>query len=246
VVCELIDNRVVRTVLDFGCGNGEALLDFLSLKYKNIRFTGFDQDKQNSLLLSRLAERVRIANALHELSGDRYDVIILTEVLEHVDSPEEVISNLSTLLTDQGVFFITVPNGYGVSEWLSSLWGVFAQVFPRKKLGNDRFTMSSSPHINFFKLDHLHAIFSNTGVEVINSGNVVFMHAAPFRWLSSNWRFFGKANFSGLSRAPSKYADDWYFVLKRCHLSPSQTSRVFEPGLISRIRRLVNITRSRS
>lgn len=246
LVSVLLDNHEIETVLDFGCGNGEAFLVFLSSKYKNINFTGFDPDERNTLLLSELKVQVKIAGSVDELTENRYDLILLTEVLEHVNAPEELIFNLCKLLTSKGVLFVTIPNGFGLNEWMSSFWGIFTQAFARRRaIGNDRFTMSSSPHVNFFGLRQLDAMFRNTAVEVITAGNVVYMHSAPFRWLTTKFERFRRLNFSGLNRTPARYADDWFFVLKPRTPRPSQNEAVYKTGMVTRIRRKANVMRSR-
>ena len=246
LVSTLLENHKIETVLDFGCGNGDAFLNFFSSKYTNICFTGYDPDERNTSLLSELKGQARIAGSIDELTDNKYDLILLTEVLEHVDHPENLIRNLCGLLTNEGILFVTVPNGYGLNEWISSFWSIFTQFFARKPaIGNDRFTMSSSPHVNFFDLRELEAMFRNVGVEVTASGNVVYMHSAPFRRLSTNFDIFRRFNFSGLNRAPSQYADDWFFVLKPRTLSPFQSEAVDRTGMVSRIRRMANVMRSR-
>ena len=42
---------------------------------------------------------------------ENFDLIFCTEVLEHLLYPERVLRNIYNLLNDQGVLFITVPNG---------------------------------------------------------------------------------------------------------------------------------------
>jgi len=246
LVSILLESHEIETVLDFGCGNGDAFLNFLSSKYNDISFTGYDPDERNTALLSEFKGQAKIADTFDELTDNKYDLILLTEVLEHVNSPEDLIQDLCRLLTDGGILFVTVPNGFGLNEWMSSFRSIFTQVFVREPaINNDIFTLSSSPHVNFFGLRQLEAMFRNVGVEVIASGNVVYMHSAPFRWLTTKFERFRSLNFSGLNRAPSPYADDWFFVLKPHTPRPSQGEAVYKTGMVSRIRRMANVMRSR-
>ena len=43
-----------------------------------------------------------------------FDVILCTQVLEHVPYPAEVVKELCRVLTPSGILFVTVPQGYGV------------------------------------------------------------------------------------------------------------------------------------
>lgn len=57
--------------------------------------------------------------------GERFDVILLTEVIEHLSHPVEFIQRLSGLLASGGVLLATTPNKdyapNSVSEWASDL-----------------------------------------------------------------------------------------------------------------------------
>lgn len=57
------------------------------------------------------------------LTHERYDVIVLGEVLEHVDCPGLALRNLSTLLTEDGEFVITVPNAFFISGVIKAMLG---------------------------------------------------------------------------------------------------------------------------
>lgn len=45
---------------------------------------------------------------------DTYDIVLCTEVLEHVPSPAAVLKELHRILKPSGQLFITVPQGYGI------------------------------------------------------------------------------------------------------------------------------------
>lgn len=56
-------------------------------------------------------------------TSERYDVIIMGFVLEHVDNPEVVLQHFKQFLKDNGRIFITVPN----AEVMNRRLGVFAK-----------------------------------------------------------------------------------------------------------------------
>jgi 2-polyprenyl-3-methyl-5-hydroxy-6-metoxy-1,4-benzoquinol methylase len=39
----------------------------------------------------------------------KYDFIVLGEVIEHLDQPKEILEKLTSLLSDDGIFWITTP-----------------------------------------------------------------------------------------------------------------------------------------
>jgi len=42
-------------------------------------------------------------------SSFKYDLIIIGEVIEHLDNPKEILKRLSDLLTDNGILWLTTP-----------------------------------------------------------------------------------------------------------------------------------------
>ena len=77
-------------VLDVGCGNGSQLA--LPLARHGVAVTGVDTDA-NSIAhareLARDTPSARFENtSVNELSEGDFDVVIVSEVLEHVDNPD--------------------------------------------------------------------------------------------------------------------------------------------------------------
>lgn len=56
---------------------------------------------------------------LLELTESSYDLVILSHVVEHLKSPQSLISNLRSLLTDSGVLYIEVPNLLKTSDTMT-------------------------------------------------------------------------------------------------------------------------------
>ena len=50
--------------------------------------------------------------------GTRYDAVICSEVLEHLDNPGALLEVLYASLSDKGRLIVTVPNGKGPRESL--------------------------------------------------------------------------------------------------------------------------------
>ena len=95
----------------------------------------------------------------------RYDLILLVEVLEHVEDPAQLLSWLFTLLSDNGIIVITVPTKY--SELLMF----------RLNRNYNRNTLF--PHVNFFAKSDLRQIPQFLGAKicylsVINSSYLLF------------------------------------------------------------------------
>ena len=65
---------------------------------------------------------VKLKTELGEVKGSKYDVITLWHVLEHLPNLEEQIKNISSLLNNDGVLIIAVPN---FKSWDARHYGKF-------------------------------------------------------------------------------------------------------------------------
>lgn len=92
-------------ILDFGCGNG----DFLSLtKEISKRSVGLEINIENTEYLNSIG--IKCVNKLSELSGDKFDLITLNHVLEHLNDPINILIELQKYLKDDGNIIIEVPH----------------------------------------------------------------------------------------------------------------------------------------
>jgi SAM-dependent methyltransferase len=121
-------------VLDVGCGNGPLTFPIALL---GCRVLGVDVDEA-SIEAARKANR--FANASFAVIpgsefdlGRRFDLIVCSEVLEHLDVPQPLVDTMARHLAPGGVLMITVPNGYGPREVLGRI-----EIFLRRKLGLGR------------------------------------------------------------------------------------------------------------
>lgn len=67
----------------------------------------------------------RIERTIEAFSGERFDLVLLLDVLEHMSQPEEFLANLLRYLAPQSTILISVPN---IAHWsirLSLLAGQF-------------------------------------------------------------------------------------------------------------------------
>jgi glycosyltransferase involved in cell wall biosynthesis/2-polyprenyl-3-methyl-5-hydroxy-6-metoxy-1,4-benzoquinol methylase len=112
-------------ILDVGCGTGIMItLPLASIGY---RVTGIDIHGESI----EAARRVNpYANAVFRdcdattllRETDRYDVVIASEVLEHMEDPLAFLRTLQALLRPEGMLILTTPNGYGWFELEQFLW----------------------------------------------------------------------------------------------------------------------------
>ena len=155
-----------RAVLDFGCGTGTQLTRPLAQAFPHVSFLGIDSDAVTIEWARKQPPLPNLVYATEDAGGvEPYDVIIASEVLEHVEAPNLLLHDFHSRLANEGRLVVTVPNGHGPFETMSlvehvlTLSGVLP-VLRRMKhsiFGKPNFdstealTLAISPHINFFR-----------------------------------------------------------------------------------------------
>jgi 2-polyprenyl-3-methyl-5-hydroxy-6-metoxy-1,4-benzoquinol methylase len=102
-----------KRVLEVGCGAGGILSVF---RDNGCEVIGLDFD-DDYLEVARQNGITTVTGSLDKLAiKDKYDLIILSHVLEHIIEPAEFLGTLIEHLEDTGVIYIEVPSLNNVSE----------------------------------------------------------------------------------------------------------------------------------
>lgn len=105
-------------ISDLGCGYGQLLFCLKAMGYTNI--DGVDTSSEQVQVAHQLGlKEVRqgdLTGFLNEVS-DKYDVIFLMDVLEHMEKHEviTILELIRNTLSEQGQLVIHVPNAEGIS-----------------------------------------------------------------------------------------------------------------------------------
>lgn len=102
-------------ILDYGCGSGRKSIDFAS---KSADIYAVDTDKKSLSILEKniLTKNIKnIAtakidkNSSLQFKNSFFDRVILSEVLEHVDSPSTIIEEIYRVMKKGGILCVSVP-----------------------------------------------------------------------------------------------------------------------------------------
>lgn len=116
-----------KRVLDIGCGPGSMAQ---ALAGRGCQVDGIDTSEEAIELASKWCSRaicadLDIAN-LSELSGgQKYEVIVAADVLEHLKDPESVARQFQNLLEPSGIVIVSIPNVSHGSVRAGLLFGKF-------------------------------------------------------------------------------------------------------------------------
>ena len=107
-------NRVPNpSIVDLGCGRGR-LLTRLRDRFKDARLIGasifsFDDDERAALDAHSILPLYCTAQHVN-LDDDSQDIVVASEVIEHLRHPEDLIKEIHRILKPGGVFCVTAPS----------------------------------------------------------------------------------------------------------------------------------------
>lgn len=108
------------TVLDMGCGIGGLSIPVAS-KVKAIK--GIDLNRSHITVCKERADARGLDNAEFEIESlfefqekEQYDIVLCSDVLEHVANQEGVLGKIVSALKEGGVFYLTTNNKYWPME----------------------------------------------------------------------------------------------------------------------------------
>jgi 2-polyprenyl-3-methyl-5-hydroxy-6-metoxy-1,4-benzoquinol methylase len=205
-------------ILEFGCGTGGITFPLASL---GSHVTAFDIDPS---AVSVISERIRKENLnnviVTQADGHSFDdskscdLVIASEVLEHVAKPGELVQRIRARINQGSWLIVTIPNGYGPwqikrrlsiiaplrrNNWLRRIFAKkpyiagqeHCQFYTRKRflkmLSEFSFRLK-----DFGKSDSILAIFETRRGPLFGKADVWLADILPW-WLASGWYFVFEA-----------------------------------------------------
>jgi SAM-dependent methyltransferase len=136
-------------------------------------------DEAVKIAKNEFGNKVKFINALFETAKlpARYDNIILTHVLEHLDDPIGVMKRINDeWLTETGRFFLVCPNANAPSRQIAVKMGLITH--------NDAITPAEKEHGHriTYSLDTLERDAKAAGLNVVHRSGIFFKALANFQW----------------------------------------------------------------
>lgn len=146
------------TLVDYGAGFGQFCLmakgfgfDVVAVEFSEDRLEYLRQLGINSVLPKDLKEKW-------------YKFVNINHVLEHVADPAQILKSVRSILLDDGVLFVAVPNCKGLEKRLAKV-----DKCPMEQFVDALRQVSALQHINCFTYSTLHLLCNKVGFDVLNT-----------------------------------------------------------------------------
>ncbi|WP_084800962.1 class I SAM-dependent methyltransferase [Bradyrhizobium sp. Tv2a-2] len=136
-----------KTACDIGCGNGDLLRKLRSAGYSIV---GIEPDQRARHIANDVCPTYD-GTAEHLPPVGKFDVVLMSHVLEHCIDPIRALTNAKSILANDGVIVIEVPNNAATGfRWFKDAWP-WTDI-PR--------------HLSFFTERSLRLLLERTGLQV--------------------------------------------------------------------------------
>lgn len=130
---DIIPDLKNRQILDLGSGRGSFLIQCakngasakgieLNLEYINKSLAKAKEESVVIDIIQGVGEKL-------PFQSSSFDFVNLCEVIEHVNSPDIMLSEVNRVLSDNGLVYISVPNRFGIKDQHFNLY--FVNWIPR-------------------------------------------------------------------------------------------------------------------
>lgn len=219
-------------VLDVGCGNG---IISRGAGREGFNVYGIDVSEkaiEKAQALNKYSNVQFMKKSAEELiaEGAKYDAIICSEVLEHLNNPDALLDVLNQSLVHNGKLIITVPNGKGPRESFVTkpvlklrnknnwIWKLI--VGTKKSLGYSGTTVQSAAdnldHVQFFSKKDIDQLSQKHNLKIVRFGKANFVEDVfPFSFFAKRITVLQKIDCKVADVLPYHFTGGFFTVWEK-------------------------------
>jgi 2-polyprenyl-3-methyl-5-hydroxy-6-metoxy-1,4-benzoquinol methylase len=212
--------KKVGKVLDIGCWEGQQLEHFMKTGWKCV---GTELNKRAAnVAISKGIEvhQVSIREFFRRFDGEKWDVINIAYILEHIPNPFDFLNNLKSKLEKDGIMIVEVPNDFSPFQ--------LAYIAEHNI---EPYWITLPDHLNYFDRKGIENLLKRAGFRIIHGETSYPMEM--FLLMGDNYlqdRSIGKASFQKvvameriLRNYDSTLVSELYASLYMCGVGRSNT-----------------------
>ena len=222
----------VAKVLDVGCGNGVISRHLGRMGYDVLGIDVSDKTIENARAIDPMPNVKFMKKSAEELvaSGEKYDIVICSEVLEHLSDPGKLLTVLYDTIADNGKLIVTVPNGRGPRETFVTkpilrmrkknnwLWRFISKI--KSGMGYKGTTVQSAAdnldHIQFFSKSDLEKLSAEHKFKITRFGKANFIEDVfPFSFFTKKIPFLQKVDCKVADILPTRFTGGFFSVWEK-------------------------------
>jgi len=194
------------SVCEIGCGNGQNLVNFAN---KGFQVWGVEPDTNARTVALQSLSNIfagTVDNLPAAITEGKYDVILMSHVLEHFVDINTAIANVKRLLKDNGILIVEVPNCKALG------FDTYLETWP----------MSEIPrHLNFFTPSSLKKVLAQHDLEVVDEKYLYYFRQFSNHFLEQEAEIWSALNQHNQPRRelPNFKLRAWKFLLKSFYLN---------------------------
>ncbi|PIY95963.1 MAG: hypothetical protein COY66_05505 [Candidatus Kerfeldbacteria bacterium CG_4_10_14_0_8_um_filter_42_10] len=202
------NNPKETRILDAACGKGDISSPLAYLGYQVTALAAQEEEakglKEKHQFNNLQAKTDSFENYLPQ---NRFEIIIMSEFLEHAKDPKAVLKKARKMLRHNGLLILTVPNGLSLEESIRKVTASAAK----------------NPHLQFWSLFSLRSLMLSAGFEIAEIKSAAFLFKETYSIFvrfflkrgSLLFHWFDKMD-SRISRfVPPILASGWFITAKR-------------------------------
>ena len=169
-----------KLILDIGCGAGDTGEILTGQGYTVDGITLSEEEKQVAGKVLRNVYVHNVEQGLPNTITDKYDVIILSHVLEHICYPQRLLKDIRDRLSPDGILIIALPNlmhfasrwkltignfkyqEYGIWDYTHFRWYTFKSA--QEMLKENNYVIEKADVSGWIPFDHRIKGFTPTGL----------------------------------------------------------------------------------
>lgn len=219
-------------ILDVGCGNGVISRHLGRLGFIVLGIDVSDKTIEKARSIDPAPNVTFMKKSAEELaaSGEKYDAVICSEVLEHLNHPGALLEVLYESLAENGKLIITVPNGRGPRETFVTrpvlrmrsknnwIWKLIVRM--KKMMGYSGTTVQSAAdnldHVQFFSKKDLEKLSAQYGFKITGFGKANFVEDVfPFSFFARRISFLQKLDCKMADILPYHFTGGFFTVWEK-------------------------------